>query len=359
MESDRKIILVVDDNPVNLTYAKEILRDKFKVYPVPSAEIMFDLLENILPDLILLDIEMPDMTGYEAMAKIQENPVLAEVPVVFLTAKLEEVSELEGLNLGAIDYITKPFSPPLLVKRIENHLLIQEQKKELKRLNDALRNTIKDKTLQVTTLQNTVLATVADLVETRDDVTGGHVTRTQRYLELLVDRLLEKGLYSNETEDWNLDYLIPSAQLHDVGKIAISDLILNKKGKLTEEEFEEMKKHAAIGVSVIKRIEANTEQRDFMRHAKHIAGGHHEKWDGTGYPAGLKGTDIPLEGRLMAIADVYDALISHRPYKRPLSTEEAHVIILEGKGTHFDPVLVEVFDEVADKFAHIARDSAY
>jgi putative two-component system response regulator len=195
-------------------------------------------------------------------------------------------------------------------------------------------------------LQGAVLSTVADLVEFRDDVTGGHVTRTQNYLKLLVDELLQEKLYPEETAVWNMEYLIPSAQLHDVGKIAISDAILNKPGKLTPEEFEIMKTHAAIGVTIIRKIEENAEEHDFMKHARLIAGGHHERWDGNGYPLGVKGKDIPLEARLMALADVYDALLSVRPYKQPLSSDEARQIISNGKGTQFDPVLVDVFLKV-------------
>jgi putative two-component system response regulator len=204
-----------------------------------------------------------------------------------------------------------------------------------------------------------VLNTVADLVEFRDDVTGGHVSRTQEYLKILLEEMIAGGVYMDEIYDWDLDYLLPSAQLHDVGKIAISDLILNKPDKLTHEEFEIMKTHVAIGVQAILKIEKNAEEHSFLKHARLIAGGHHEKWDGTGYPVGLGGKDIPLEGRLMAIADVYDALISKRPYKRPLSTDDARHIIEEGSGLHFDPILVEVFSKVAGQFAEIVRNSAY
>jgi putative two-component system response regulator len=357
--NERKVVLLVDDNVTNLTVGKDMLRDHFKVYPAPSAEIMFDLLQNLTPDLILLDIEMPDMDGYEAMRELRKNPAWSEIPVVFLTAKAGENDEIEGLSLGAVDYIRKPFSAPLLIKRIENHLLMQEQKKQLSLLNASLASDVSAKTAQVTTLQNAVLSTVADLVEFRDYLTGGHVVRTQKYLTLLVDKLLDDGIYADETKLWNMDYLVPSAQLHDVGKIAISDAILGKPGKLTAEEFEIMKTHAEIGVRIIKRIEDNAGEHDFMYHARLIAGGHHEKWDGTGYPQGAIGADIPLEARLMAIADVYDALIAKRPYKRPFSTDEARRIIMEGSGTHFDPVLVGVFDELSGQFANIVRKMMY
>jgi putative two-component system response regulator len=355
-ESERKKILLVDDNMTNLTSGKEMLKDQYKVYPVPSADIMFDLLENLIPEMILLDIEMPDMNGYEAIKRLKSEPRWAGIPVIFLTSKTDEGSELEGLSLGAIDYVAKPFSAPLLLKRIENHLFTEMQKKQLKEFNTNLEEMVRLKAAQIFNLQNAVLSTVSDLVEFRDDVTGGHVSRTQKYLKILLDKLMKENIYTNEVSGWDMDYLLPSAQLHDVGKIAISDLILNKPGKLTQEEFEIMKTHVAVGVDAIKRIEKNTEEHAFLRHAKRIAGTHHEKWDGTGYPTGLKGEDIPLEGRLMAIADVYDALISPRPYKKAFSTYEARQIIESGKGSHFDPVLVEVFSKVADQFAAAARD---
>jgi putative two-component system response regulator len=346
MENERKIIFLVDDNGTNLTAGKEILKNYYKVYPIQSAKIMFELLEEVAPDMILLDIEMPEMDGYEAMKKLKLCPNSWDIPVIFLTAKTDMGSELEGLSLGAVDYVAKPFSAPLLLKRIENHLFAEWQKKQLREMNDHLEEKVRQRTEQIVNLQGAVLSTVADLVEFRDDVTGGHIVRTQKYLQLLVDELLQEDLYADETSAWNMDYLVPSAQLHDVGKIAISDTILNKPGKLDPEEFEIMKTHAAIGVTIIHRIEENAEKHDFMKHARLIAGGHHEKWDGTGYPLGMKGKEIPLEARLMAVADVYDALLSVRPYKQPLSPGEARRIIQNGKGTQFDPVLVDVFSKV-------------
>jgi putative two-component system response regulator len=356
-DGERKRVLLVDDNMTNLTSGKEMLKDFYRVYPAPSADIMFDLLDNIIPDMILLDIEMPEMNGYEAIKRLKSIPHWTDIPVIFLTSKTDEGSELEGLSLGAIDYVTKPFSAPLLQKRIENHLFAETQKKQLKEFNTRLEEMVRQKTAQVFNLQTAVLSTVADLVEFRDDMTGGHIYRTQKYLEILLNQMIEENIYAEEIADWDMDYLLPSAQLHDVGKIAISDMILNKPGKLTAEEFDIMKTHAAIGVEAIKKIEQNAEEHAFLRHAKRIAGTHHERWDGEGYPAGVSGEDIPLEGRLMAIADVYDALVSARPYKKPFSTEEARQIIEGGSGKHFDPALVKVFTKVADQFAAVARDS--
>jgi putative two-component system response regulator len=354
MKSRRHKILLVDDSMANLTVGKNMLKDLYEVYAIPSAAKLFEILEHVLPDLILLDVMMPEMDGYTAMKKLKADKHLADIPVIFLTSKVDQESELEGLSLGAIDYVTKPFAASLLLRRIENHLLLLAQKKELKNYNDNLRQMVSQKTEQIVELQNAVLSTVAEMVEFRDNMTGGHVTRTQNYLQLLVDKLLEEKIYPDEVAAWDLDFLVSSAQLHDVGKIAISDAILNKPGKLTPEEFEEMKRHVEVGVQAIDRIAKKTDEHAFLHHARIIAGNHHEKWDGSGYPAGLRGAEIPLEGRLMAIADVYDALISTRPYKQPISAETAEKIIKEGSGSHFDPILVDVFGLVASSFGEVA-----
>ena len=365
MESTRNKIVLVDDNAANLTVGRNLLRTFYEVYPAPSAEKLFQILENIVPDLILLDIEMPETNGYEAMKMLKNNPLFADIPVIFLTAKNDEESEMKGFDLGAVDYIAKPFSAPLLLKRISNQLLILRQKKELLASQAALQDyadnleiKVREKTAEVFNLQNAVLATVADLVEFRDKITGGHITRTQLFLQTLIEELIRKGIYTDEISKWNMDFFLPSAQLHDVGKIAITDLILNKPGKLTPEEFDIMKTHVEIGVDAIEQIMRETREHAFLNHALLIAGTHHEKWDGSGYPVRLKGANIPIEGRLMAIVDVYDALISERPYKNAISHEEACKIIEAGSGSHFDPVLVEVFNNVKNRLNEIAREHA-
>lgn len=355
MMNDRKNIFIVDDNMANLAAGKNVLKDRYKTYPIPSAEALLGLLDQVIPDMILLDVDMPGISGYDAIKRLKMEPRWAGIPVIFLTAANDESSELEGLSLGAVDYVTKPFSAPLLLQRVENHLQREDMRKQLLEWSSNLEKIVAEKTKQVFNLQNAVLASVVELVEFRDDVTGAHVARTQKYLTVLLDRLILEGIYTDEILTWDMDYLIPSAQLHDVGKIGISDLILNKPGKLTPEEFEIMKTHVTIGVEVIKRIEANTENKSFLEHAEKIAAGHHERWDGKGYPAGLAGFDVPLEARLMAIADVYDALVSRRPYKEPFSVEVARDIILEGRGTQFDPVLVDIFSQVSDEFAAIVE----
>jgi putative two-component system response regulator len=356
MSATRKKVFLVDDNITNLTIGRNILLNEYDVFTIQSGEKLFKIMEKVKPDLILLDIEMPEMDGYDVIKVLKNGEQAKNIPVIFLTAKNDTGSELEGLNLGAIDYITKPFSPPLLLKRIELHLLIESQKKELKNFNENLQELVNQKTKTVIELQNAVLQTVAELVECRDDVTGGHIERTQYYLKLLVDAMVESKLYYEELSAINDEFFIQSAQLHDVGKIMIKDNVLKKPSKLTIEEFEEMKEHTTFGVKVIEKISASTTEKKFLEHAKIFAGTHHEKWDGTGYPKGLKEEEIPLHGRLMAIVDVYDALISSRPYKKALPHSEAVDIILAGCGTHFDPNLIDIFKLISDKFETVTSD---
>ena len=363
MSDVRSKIIIVDDNMSNLEQGKNILKTFYAVYPAPSAAKLFEILEAILPDLILLDIDMPEMNGYEAIKKLKDDERFTDIPVIFLTAKSDSDSEMEGFDLGAVDYITKPFSGPLLLKRIKNQLLIVRQKKDLlinqealKDYADNLEAKVREKTEEVLELQNIVLATIADLVEFRDKSTGGHIMRTQRYLQALVHGLMPIAAYKKEISEWDMEFFLQSAQLHDVGKIAISDLILNKPCKLTPEEFEIMKTHVSAGVDAIDRILSNTKKHAFLDHALVIIGTHHEKWDGSGYPVGLKGLNIPLEGRLMAVVDVYDALVSDRPYKKAFTHDEACKIIEDSAGTHFDPILVDAFCSVKDEFARIGQE---
>ena len=360
MESKRKKIYIVDDVQSNLIMGRNLLKPFYDVYPAPSAATLFEILEKAIPDLVLLDVDMPEMNGYQAIQIMKADPRFKDIPVIFLTARDDETSEMEGFDLGAADYITKPFSGPLLLRRISNLLLIEKQKRDLKDYADNLEIKVQEKTAEVTNLQNAILSTVADLVEFRDKSTGGHITRTQRYLKELVEELVNSNDYSDEYADelkkWNIDFFLTSAQLHDVGKIAITDLILNKPDKLDPEEFEIMKTHVMVGVEATEKIMKETTEHVFLHHALQIAGAHHEKWDGSGYPAGISGRDIPLEGRLMAIADVYDALVTERSYKKAFPHKEACEIIEKGAGSHFDPVLIEIFKKVEDKFEQIKKE---
>ena len=358
----RNRIIVVDDNITSLTACKNVLKEFYEVYTVNSAAKMFNVMESVLPDLILLDIEMPGMNGYEVIKIMKADSRFKYIPVIFLSSKNDENSELAGLNLGADDYISKPFSAPLLHKRIAKQLLIVQQRTDYITRQEAYRNyansletKVCEKSAEVINLKNTVFTAMTDLMEFRDQYTGRHVTRAQFYLKSLIDELIQEGLYASEIMKWNIDFFLSSAQLHDVGKIAITDHILNKPGKLTYEEFEIMKMHVPMGVNAIQRIMSKADERSFLHQALSIVGAHHEKWDGSGYPMRLKGRDIPLEGRLVAIVDVYDALVSERPYKKAIPAEHAASIIMKGRGTHFEPYLVDIFSNVADQFERISK----
>ena len=334
-----KTIFVVDDSDVNLVKAKRALENHYRVRTISSAEKMLTLIGKIVPDLILLDIEMPETDGFAAINKLKENQKTANIPVMFLTASTDAEVEAKGLEYGAVDFVSKPFSTPVLLNRIAHHLHIEEL--------------LKKRTERLERLQDGILEVVVDMVESRDKVTGGHIERTSQYIQILLETMLEKGVYAEEMKDWDLDVIISSARLHDVGKIAVSDVILNKPGRLTPEEYDEIKKHAPEGELIVKKIIAKTGAESFLHHAKMFAGHHHERWDGTGYPRGLKGKGIPLEGRMMAIADVYDALVSERPYKEPYTHEEVEQVFRENSGKHFDPVLIDLFFEVSDAFAYV------
>jgi putative two-component system response regulator len=336
-----KTIFVVDDNDVNLIKAKQALSGSYRVLTLPSAKKMFELFEKVMPDLILLDIAMPEMDGFAALEKLMENERTAKIPVIFLTASVDEDAEAHGLELGAVDYVTKPFSTPVLLNRIAMHLHI-----------DGL---IKKRTEEVSNLKNVIVTSLADIVERRDHLTGGHIERTSHYIKLLTEGMLAEGVYMNEMKGWDIDLLVSSAQMHDVGKVEIPDGILNKPDKLTPEEFAEMRTHTSKGEDFIDKIAAKASEVVFLRHAKLFAGYHHERWDGKGYPRGLKGEEIPLEGRIMAIADVYDALVSKRSYKESLPPDRAAGIIIESSGTAFDPQLIAVFQKMKNAFVAAAE----
>ena len=340
----QKTIFVVDDNDTNLQAAKEALKGHYRVLTLPSGAKMFTMMEKITPDLILLDIEMPEMDGFQALSKLKETGFI--IPVIFLTSLHDADVEVKGFQLGVVDFITKPFSAPVLINRIKSHLDIDELIRERTAQ-------LHEKTIQLENLQNAIIFGFADLVEGRDESTGGHVDRTSKYIQLLLDAMIERGVYEEEIKELNQYSFVSSARLHDVGKIVISDVILNKPGKLTDEEFEIMKTHTIEGEQAIDSIASRTYDVEFLENAKLFAGTHHERWDGTGYPRGLKGTDIPLHGRIMAIVDVYDALVSERPYKKAFEPDEAIKLIVDNAGTQFDPLITEVFYEVRERFKSI------
>jgi len=357
----------VDDNDVNLSTAAKALSRQYRAFTLPSASDMFELLNNIAPDLILLDILMPQMDGFQALRLLKDDARYQDIPVIFLSGRNDAATEARGFEMGAVDFISKPFSEPVLLNRLKTHLEIEELIHERTAM-------LLQRTEKLQRLQNSIVSILANMVENRDKYTGRHIERTTKYIRILLNAMLERGVYSDEISHWNfeevisssrlhdigkgfiaedpiiLESIISSSRLHDIGKIIITDLILNKPGKLTAEEYELMKTHALEGEKIIDSIIAESGNEAFLKNAKLFAGYHHEKWDGTGYPRGLKGADIPLQGRIMAVVDVYDALISDRSYKIAFSHERAVGIVKEGSGSHFDPKIVDVFLEVSDLF---------
>jgi putative two-component system response regulator len=359
MENIRKKIAVVDDIVTNLKISTRILRDEYDVFTVPSGEKLFQLLAKITPDLILLDVDMPVMNGHEVLKILKKDEQTGKIPVIFLSANSGPSHEAAGLSCGATDYIVKPYSPQLLRRRVETQIQLEVQRKKLLEYEEKIRQIEKDNIKNMGELQKNVLKTVIELVERRDEVTGGHADRTYQYVGVLLDVLIKNNIYPDIVRSWEREFLLQSTLLYDLGKVSIKDQILLKPGRLTDEEYGEMKKHTLLGVKILEDIEADLKEDSaetgFLDHAKAFAGSHHERWDGMGYPYGLKGYNIPLQGRIMAIADVYDALIAERPYKKAYTHNEAAEIIAKGKGTHFDPALVDLFLSVSDQFRQIAQ----
>jgi putative two-component system response regulator len=341
-----KTIFVVDDNSANLLMAEEVLSDQYEVITISSATIMFELLDEIIPDLILLDIMMPDIDGFDALKKLKANSKYGDIPVMFLTSKTDSATEARGFEMGVMDFISKPFFGAVLLNRIKKHLAIEDLIQERTAL-------LEQRTKKLLRLQNSMTSVLANMVENRDKLTGKHIERTAAYMRILIGCMLKNGVYYNDLVEWNADLVISSSRLHDLGKIAVSDQILNKPGKLDTEEYDIIKTHASEGEKIIDDIINESGDEEFLFFAKQCAASHHEKWDGSGYPNGLKGEEIPLLGRIMALADVYDALVSERPYKEAYTHGRALEIIAENRGTHFDPQIVDVFIAFNGLFAEV------
>ncbi|MDR0375457.1 MAG: response regulator [Treponema sp.] len=364
MSDSRALIMLVDDNIASLMDARNILANRYDICTATSATDMVEMLKAQHPDLMLIDVNMPGIDGFGAVEILAKDPSAARIPLLFIVDTYDLTKYHDKLNSTTIGYICKPFFGPVLIKRVETQLFmaaqqraIEHQQQEFRNFNANLQKMMKDMSVlieaesqRVWELQTAIISVMAEMVECRDDVTGGHIERTRRGVGILLHKLREKDIYTEQTLDWNIEMVVQASQLHDVGKIYISDAILQKHGKLTDEEFNIMKRHTDYGNTIIDRIEAYTRPNELTRHAKIFAGFHHEKWNGSGYPLGLIGQDIPLQGRLMAITDVYDALISPRPYKRDFPHEMAVSIIKDGRGTHFDPALVDVFMSIEEEF---------
>jgi len=354
MSTGKANILVVDDTETNI----DILVDALdKDYEVSVAMDGLGALEAVAanpPDLILLDIMMPGMDGYEVCQKLKSDSATIEIPVIFLTALTELESKTKGFKLGAVDYITKPFEILEVKARVNTHLTLKEAKEFLRNQNAILEQKVEERTLELALTQDVTIHSLASLAETRDNETGGHIRRTQNYVKALAEELKNHPKFSQVLDEQTIALLHKSAPLHDIGKVGVPDSILLKPGKLLPEEFEEMKKHTVYGRDAILTAEKSLGSNSFLHFAREIAHTHQEKWDGSGYPQGLKGEEIPVSGRLMAVADVYDALISKRVYKPPFPHSKAVLIIEEGKGKHFDPHMVDAFLPIKERFKTIA-----
>jgi len=348
----RRQILIVDDTPSNIDTLLAVLGDQYDLrVAVDGATALQVLQQEVLPDLILLDIMMPEMDGYEVCRQVKSSDRTKGVRIIFLTA-LKDASEQEkGLNLGAEDYITKPFDPSIVRARVKTQL-------ELKSYRDSLEEEVSRRTEELTHAQEATIASLAIMAEYRDPETGGHIQRTKAYIHALATALSEKNPQLITAQQ--RDVLFQAAPLHDIGKVAIPDAILLKQGRLTAEEFSVMEKHTLFGSEAIRRTATIYGENELLSVAALIAEFHHEKWDGSGYPHGRAGKAIPLCARLMTVADVYDALISKRPYKPALSHQEAVSIILEGDGythpEHFEPQILACFEEIHPQFQKIAQE---
>ncbi|MDA8448044.1 response regulator [Paracidovorax valerianellae] len=349
-------VLVVDDTPDNLTLMGTLLRDHYHVKVANQGEKALRIAQSSPPpDLILLDIMMPGIDGYEVCRQLKAHPQSRDIPVIFLTARSTSDDERTGLAAGAVDYITKPISPPILLARVHTHLALKATADFLRDKSAYLEREVAMRTLEVQAIQDVTIMAMTSLAETRDNETGNHIRRTQLYVKALAEQLRQHPRFENTLTERMIELLYKSAPLHDIGKIGIPDSILLKPGKLTVEEFEVMKTHTTLGRNAIEDAERRLGMRvAFLNVSKEIAYSHQEKWDGSGYPEGLAGDAIPVSARLMAVADVYDALISKRVYKPAYSHDQACSTIMRGRGTHFDPDMVDAFVDLADDFRDIA-----
>lgn len=356
--TEPKTVLIVDDERFHLNVMVDLLSSDYDVLIAKSGERALAMAQEHQPHLILLDVLMPDMNGYEVCQALKANPITQPIPVIFLTVKSDVHDETHGFSCGAVDYITKPFSPPIVRARVRNHLTLSDALSSLAQQNISLEAAVRQRTVEISRTQDVAIYCLTSLVETRDNETGNHIRRTQHYVKCLAEHLKNHPKYQADLDENNINLMFKSAPLHDIGKVGVPDRILQKPGKLNAEEWQEMKRHSEYGERAISSAEKEFGSNSFLSYARDIAYTHHEKWDGSGYPQGLKGEEIPLCGRLMAVSDVYDALISKRVYKEKFSHEAAVKIILDGKSTHFDPDIIDAFITLQDEFDTIAQQFA-
>lgn len=360
VEAVRQTILAVDDSPDNLWVLSGLLKDTYRVKVASSGDKALQLVQGgEIPDLILLDVMMPGLSGYDVCCRLKEMPATRNIPVIFLTAIGGTEEEKKGLELGAADFITKPINPPIVLARVATQLQAKAGADILRNENQFLDAEVRRRTRELAAIQDVTILAMASLAETRDNETGNHIRRTQHYVRALATALKEHPRFRERLSDHVIDMLYKSAPLHDIGKVGIPDRILLKPGRYEPHEFEIMKTHTTLGRDAIQHAEDQLGLPvEFLSYAKEIAYSHQEKWDGSGYPLGLAGEAIPLSARIMAVADVYDALISRRVYKEGMPHEKAADIMRAGRGSHFDPDVLDAFLGLLPEFQRIAQQFA-
>ncbi|KFB67041.1 MAG: Cyclic di-GMP phosphodiesterase response regulator RpfG [Candidatus Accumulibacter vicinus] len=353
-------ILIVDDAPESLAVLSGLLSPLYQVRAVASGPLALQAAAGLpRPDLILLDVMMPEMDGYEVIRHLLSNPATSNIPVIFVSALEQTDEEERGLALGAVDYLTKPIKPAIVIARVKTHLDLKAARDLLQDRNRSLAEDIAQRMADNLLIQDISIRALARLAEIRDPETGNHLRRTQGYMRTLAMELCSHPRFADFLTPHNIEVLVKSAPLHDIGKIGIDDQILRKQGKLTPDEWAIMKTHSQLGYQALEQAAQDAEYSiDFLSMAKDIAHYHHEKWDGSGYPEGLSGNQIPISARIMALADVFDALITQRAYKRAFTLEQALLIIDAGRGTHFDPDVVNAFFARQEDFIRIATRHA-
>ncbi len=354
-QTERSTILVVDDTPANLSLLAQMLKDEYRVKMANNGQRALELAAQAPPDLVLCDVMMPGMSGFDVCRRLKADPATAAVPVIFVTAAMDVEDEQIGFAVGAVDYIHKPLTPSIVLARVRTHMQMKRWRDFMENQSAWLQQEVTRQVDQVLQLQAASIHVMVSLAEFRDEETGNHIRRTQEYVRCLGAWMLAKGLYPETLTSVSVDQIAQAAPLHDLGKIAIPDHILLKPGRLTPDEFEIMKTHATRGYEILEQARKSMgRDNPLLLFASEITRHHHERWDGSGYPDALSGEAIPLSARLMAVADVYDALRSARPYKEPFTHQAAVALIMEGSGTHFDPSAVEAFVALQGDFVEIA-----
>jgi len=361
MRKDEKhTVMIVDDSKTNIDILAEILVDDYEIMIATNGKTAVATMRAELPDLVLLDILMPEMDGFEVCRQIKADPELQDISVIFVTAMGESFDEQKGLEFGAVDYLIKPVQPGIVLARVRNHLELRMARQALEDHNHKLEETVRQRTAALIETQDMTIECLASLAETRDPETGRHIIRTRKYIEILIAQLQSRSNYLADLTREQTQNIIKASILHDIGKIGVPDNILLKPGKLTRDEVDIMQRHTLYGWQALSRAVGKGTQNSFLKTAADIAYTHHEQWDGSGYPRGLVGDEIPISGRLMVIADIYDALRTQRSYKPAFSHEKAVEIITVGDGrtmpAHFDPEILAAFRASHQYFDQISKE---